>query len=91
MLLRHGEADIRAAFIAVCAAQSAPRTPHNPRFPDFSLLSFGGRMTEMITAVIITHFHLDHCAALPYFTEVSSDVCGQWALFSVHSKSTQVW
>uniref|UniRef100_A0A7S3QU97 Metallo-beta-lactamase domain-containing protein n=1 Tax=Dunaliella tertiolecta TaxID=3047 RepID=A0A7S3QU97_DUNTE len=39
------------------------------RFPDFSLLSFNGRMTEMISAVIITHFHLDHCAALPYFTE----------------------
>jgi Cft2 family RNA processing exonuclease len=39
-------------------------------FPDFKLLPFQGRMTEMLTAVLITHFHLDHCAALPYLTEV---------------------
>lgn len=42
------------------------------RFPDFTLLPFHERMTEMITAVVITHFHLDHCAALPYFTEVGA-------------------
>lgn len=40
------------------------------RFPDFKLLPFHGRLTEMLTAVVITHFHLDHCAALPYLTEV---------------------
>lgn len=51
----------------------APAQP--TRFPDFSLLSFDGRLTEMITAVIITHFHLDHCAALPYFTEVGMRPC----------------
>ncbi len=41
------------------------------RFPDFSLLSPAGRYTDLITCVIITHFHLDHCGALPYFTEAS--------------------
>jgi integrator complex subunit 11 len=40
------------------------------RFPDFSLLPFQGRFTEMISAVLVTHFHLDHCAGLPYLTEV---------------------
>lgn len=40
------------------------------RFPDFSYISKRGRFTEMIDAVIISHFHLDHCGALPYFTEM---------------------
>ncbi len=43
-------------------------------FPDFKLLPFQGRMTEMLTAVLITHFHLDHCAALPYLTEVITQI-----------------
>ncbi len=42
------------------------------RFPDFKLLPFHERLTEMITAVVITHFHLDHCAALPYLTQAST-------------------
>ena len=25
--------------------------------------------TESIDLILITHFHIDHCAALPYFTE----------------------
>ena len=40
------------------------------RFPDFRLVSPAGRYTEAVSAVIITHFHLDHCGALPVFTEV---------------------
>lgn len=40
------------------------------RYPDFSLISKSGNYTESIDCVIITHFHLDHVGALPYFTEV---------------------
>ncbi|PVU88386.1 hypothetical protein BB561_005890 [Smittium simulii] len=40
------------------------------RFPDFSYLSKTGNFTRLIDAVIISHFHLDHCGALPYFTEI---------------------
>jgi predicted metal-dependent RNase len=40
------------------------------RFPDFSLLSPSGDFTSAIDAVFISHFHLDHVGALPYFTEV---------------------
>lgn len=39
------------------------------RFPDFRLASPSGDYTASIAAVIITHFHLDHCGALPIFTE----------------------
>lgn len=40
------------------------------RFPDFSLLCPSGDFTAAIEAVFISHFHLDHVGALPYFTEV---------------------
>ncbi|KAH9325980.1 hypothetical protein KI387_006158, partial [Taxus chinensis] len=40
------------------------------RYPDFSNISKTGDFTSSITCVIITHFHLDHIGALPYFTEV---------------------
>eukprot|EP00798_Chlamydomonas_sp_ICE-L_P009418 gene9418-18407_t len=46
------------------------------RFPDFSLLSAAGRYTDLISCVIITHFHLDHIGALPYFTETVSGFKG---------------
>lgn len=40
------------------------------RFPDFSYIVPEGPMTNYIDCVIISHFHLDHCGALPYFTEM---------------------
>lgn len=40
------------------------------RFPDFSLISETGDFNSALTCVVITHFHLDHVGALPYFTEV---------------------
>uniref|UniRef100_A0A8D0HKR9 Integrator complex subunit 11 n=1 Tax=Sphenodon punctatus TaxID=8508 RepID=A0A8D0HKR9_SPHPU len=40
------------------------------RFPDFSYITQNGRLTEFLDCVIISHFHLDHCGALPYFSEM---------------------
>ncbi|XP_028752504.1 cleavage and polyadenylation specificity factor subunit 3-II isoform X1 [Neltuma alba] len=40
------------------------------RYPDFSLVSKLGDFDDALTCIIITHFHLDHVGALPYFTEV---------------------
>ncbi|EFA75892.1 integrator complex subunit 11 [Heterostelium album PN500] len=40
------------------------------RFPDFSFISKTKQFTKVLDCVIITHFHLDHCGALPYFTEI---------------------
>ncbi|WOL20128.1 hypothetical protein Cni_G28930 [Canna indica] len=40
------------------------------RFPNFSLISETGDFNSALTCVVITHFHLDHVGALPYFTEV---------------------
>lgn len=40
------------------------------RFPDFSFLTADGGLTEHIDCLIISHFHLDHCGALPYMTEM---------------------
>lgn len=39
------------------------------RFPDFSYIT-EGPVTGQIDCVIISHFHLDHCGGLPYFTEM---------------------
>eukprot|EP00906_Rhabdomonas_costata_P005843 RCo008676 len=46
------------------------------KYPDFASLGSseilgarGGDLSRAIDAVFVTHFHLDHCGALPYFTE----------------------
>lgn len=40
------------------------------KFPDFSYVTREGTLTEHIDCVIISHFHLDHCGALPYMSEM---------------------
>lgn len=40
------------------------------RFPDFSYITDEGSLNSYLDCVIITHFHLDHCGALPYMTEM---------------------
>jgi len=40
------------------------------RFPDFSYITVDEPLSEHIDCVIISHFHLDHCGALPYMTEM---------------------
>ncbi|KAL7301557.1 hypothetical protein TKK_0005987 [Trichogramma kaykai] len=40
------------------------------RFPDFSYITSEGSATNFLDCVIISHFHLDHCGALPFFTEM---------------------
>ncbi|KAL5703202.1 Cleavage and polyadenylation specificity factor subunit 3-II [Ranunculus cassubicifolius] len=40
------------------------------RYPDFSLIPDSPDFTKSLSCIIITHFHLDHIGALPYFTEV---------------------
>lgn len=39
-------------------------------FPDFRYLSRTGDFDAAVTCVIVSHFHLDHCGALPLFTEL---------------------
>ena len=39
-------------------------------FPDWEQLNIHrGALTSSIDCVVITHFHLDHCGALPFLTE----------------------
>lgn len=40
------------------------------KFPDFTYITDKGGLNEYLDCVIISHFHLDHCGALPYMTEV---------------------
>ncbi|ESO84307.1 hypothetical protein LOTGIDRAFT_132302, partial [Lottia gigantea] len=40
------------------------------RFPDFTYIARHGKLTEHLDCVIISHFHLDHCGALPFMTEM---------------------
>ena len=34
-------------------------------YPDFASISPGGSLSSALDADIVTHFHLDHCGALP--------------------------
>jgi integrator complex subunit 11 len=38
-------------------------------YPDFSYITRNQDLTNSIDAVLISHFHLDHCGALPYMSE----------------------
>ncbi|KAH8875529.1 Integrator complex subunit 11 [Schistosoma japonicum] len=40
------------------------------KFPDFTYITDKGGLNDYLDCVIISHFHLDHCGALPYMTEV---------------------
>ncbi|ORD95112.1 Cleavage and polyadenylation specificity factor subunit [Enterospora canceri] len=40
------------------------------KFPDFSYFEQFNNFNAVVDVVIISHFHIDHCGALPYFTEV---------------------
>ncbi|XP_003739869.1 integrator complex subunit 11 [Galendromus occidentalis] len=40
------------------------------RFPDFSYINNGGPLDDFLDCVIISHFHLDHCGALPFMSEM---------------------
>ncbi|XP_020592154.1 cleavage and polyadenylation specificity factor subunit 3-II [Phalaenopsis equestris] len=40
------------------------------RYPDFSRITESGDFNSALTCIVITHFHLDHVGALPYFTEI---------------------
>lgn len=40
------------------------------RFPDFTYITRTGKLTNHLDCVIISHFHLDHCGALPYMSEM---------------------
>ncbi|KAL7677391.1 hypothetical protein ACOME3_003628 [Neoechinorhynchus agilis] len=40
------------------------------RFPDFEFLSMNEPLACVIDCVLISHFHLDHCGALPHMTEI---------------------
>ena len=39
------------------------------QYPDFRQLAADGDYTSAITAVLISHYHLDHIGALPLLTE----------------------
>ena len=40
------------------------------RFPDLTYITKEGPLNDYLDCVIISHFHLDHCGALPYMTEM---------------------
>lgn len=40
------------------------------KYPDFTYITPSGPITPYIDCVIVSHFHLDHCGALPYMSEI---------------------
>ena len=45
----------------------------NRRFPDLELLrkmNGGKSLNSIIDVMLLSHFHLDHCGALPFLTEI---------------------
>ncbi|KAI3389002.1 hypothetical protein SNEBB_006655 [Seison nebaliae] len=43
----------------------------NRRFPDFSYLKGKySNLSSVVDVVLVSHFHLDHCGALPYMSEM---------------------
>ena len=57
---------------------SCPNPQDERRFPDFSYIAEkedgagigGDTLTGHLDCVIVSHFHLDHCGALPFMTEM---------------------
>ena len=70
-LISHNHEPYSAEFIWYAHTTSCVLYCGMPcRFPEFSLLSPDHDYTSVIDAVFISHFHMDHVGALPYFTEV---------------------
>ena len=61
------------------------------RYPDFSLISKPGEFDQSLTCIIITHFHLDHVGALPYFTEVCGNSGPIYMTYPTTAMATLMW
>ncbi|KAJ1493197.1 beta-lactamase-like protein, partial [Baffinella frigidus] len=59
------------------------------RFPDFRYISSEGNFTGLIDLVIISHFHLDHCGSLPYFTQVMPILLEDYRKISVERRGIE--
>jgi cleavage and polyadenylation specificity factor subunit 3 len=59
---------------------------HPGRTGDDALPFFdSGPDASEIDLILISHFHLDHAASLPYFTEKVQVWCGLlWPMFGLH-------
>eukprot|EP01063_Lacrimia_lanifica_P022029 TRINITY_DN29739_c0_g1_i1.p1 TRINITY_DN29739_c0_g1~~TRINITY_DN29739_c0_g1_i1.p1 ORF type:complete len:754 (+),score=224.15 TRINITY_DN29739_c0_g1_i1:77-2263(+) len=55
-----------ALIMADCGAHMGYR--NYKKYPDFSMVAEGD-LTGHIDCVLLSHFHMDHCGSLPFFTE----------------------